>query len=376
MKVLLISKSFKIGGSAVGSKNLSRALKSIGVKCIEVDGFDYLRKNFLLNSLRNLERALDKIFFYGKECHFFRLGPYTLNLKNLINLYNPDVVQFCDISHNTINPIIPQTLNIPVFHRLSDFWPYDGIFHYPTKKNLLNTYVDNIFKKNIHKKSKNLPILICTSHWTIENLSLNVEKHFIRNSVALHNPKSRTFSNNRIIKLGFISSNLYLKRKGLNELINILKVFKMKQKIELILYGTNKKNIFFKNKNITINTQGGFKSNKKKDIFNSFDVLLCPSTFDNSPNVVTEAISFGIPVIGQINSGMESYINNKIGRLINFHSDNKYKAGIDLSNALKKILNDYTEYSENCIKFSRANLSYSKIGNDYKNLYIKKLNSN
>ena len=122
LKVILISRSFRFGGSAVGSKNLSIALKNCGVNIIEIDGFEYLRKNIFLYFIRYLERTLETLVC-GKECHFLRLAPYTFNLKNLISLYKPDVIQFCDISHNTIDPIIPKNLDIPVVHRLSDFWP-------------------------------------------------------------------------------------------------------------------------------------------------------------------------------------------------------------------------------------------------------------
>jgi len=167
---------------------------------------------------------------------------------------------------------------------------------------------------------------------------------------------------------------LNLKRKGLNEIIDILKIIR-NFKIELLLYGNNSKKILMNNKNVNIVEKGPFNKNKKKLVYNSFDILLCPSKFDNSPNVVTESISSGTPVIGQMNSGMNSYINNNIGRLINYHLKNKEQAKDFFEQALKEIIKDYSLFSKNCVMYANSELSYSEIGSKYKKLYRQKLTS-
>ena len=370
MKVLLISRSFKKGGSATGSNNLFNSLSSIGLKCIKIDADDYLSKTFLLKYIRILERILE-VVLGGRECHFLKLGPNTFDIKNLIKQHKPDIIQMCDISNNVINPFSADKVEIPLFHRLSDFWPYKGPYHYPIKKNFMQLFIHKIFIRYIKKNSDKYPILICPSKWTMDNIKSNSKKYFIRNAVNKISKNSKVINHKGIIKLGFISMNLNNKRKGLKQLIEILNQSNHSFEIELLLFGELKEKIKVRNKNLKISLQGSYSKNNLYGIYESFDILICPSRYDNSPNVVTEAIASGTPVIGQKNSGIDSYINLNSGRLIDFYLNNKINLIKNFEINLREIINEYNQLSKNCIKFADQELSKKIVGESYLEIYKK-----
>lgn len=372
MKVILIAQTLTKGGAATGAKNLSIALKSVGIECIELDSSKVLKKRFFLKLIRTFERIIERILG-GKEVHFLRFGSYTIDLQKIITYYKPDIIQLCDISANVINPFYPEKLEIPVFHRLSDFWPYHGGFHYPKKGSWHKYLIEILFKFFIRKNRVQKYILVCPSKWLLENLSDEFEKYFIRNAVDIKNIKPKLINFKDKIRLGFISKDLFLERKGLKQLISLLNFLENDYEINLLLYGKSKNKINCSNKKINIQIKNSYKKNDMENVFKSFDILICPSKYDNSPNALIEALSFGVPVIAQCGSGINSYVDNSYGRLINFYNNDKVKSAMQLNIAIKDIFANYRSSSENSLKFVENNLSKKVIGNQYKNMYLDAL---
>ena len=372
MRVILIAQSFTKGGAATGAKNLSSALKSVGIECVELDASRILEKSFFLKLIRIFERIMERIIG-GKEVHFLKFGSYTIDLPMLITNYKPDIIQLCDISSNVINPFYPKNIRVPIFHRLSDFWPYCGGYHYPQNFSLKKYLIEICFKVFIRKKRANKYFLVCPSKWLLENLSNDFKKIYIRNAIEIRDIKPKSLNLKEKIRLGFISKDLFLERKGLKKLISLLNILQIGYEINLLLYGKCKRNINCLNKKINIKIKNTYKKNDLKDVFESFDMLVCPSKYDNSPNALIEALSFGVPVIAQEGSGMNSYIENSFGKLINFYNSDIQKSAMDLNTAIEDITNNYKSYSENSLKFVENNLSKKIIGNKYKNIYLNVL---
>jgi glycosyltransferase involved in cell wall biosynthesis len=113
---------------------------------------------------------------------------------------------------------------------------------------------------------------------------------------------------------------------------------------------------------------GPFSRSEISRVYDSFDILLCPSSVDNSPNVVIEALSHGRPVIAQLGTGMDSYISTDTGRLIDFGGDSRSVAA-DLTVATEEILSDYECFSRQASEYVRSKLSPKVVGNAYLQLY-------
>ena len=124
--------------------------------------------------------------------------------------------------------------------------------------------------------------------------------------------------------------------------------------------------------NISVIHHPPFSSKDLVQVYSSFDILLCPSHSDNSPNVLTEAFSFGVPVVAQMGTGMDTYVNKYTGALIDFQvsSDDNINR---FSSILKKIISEYDLFSNRTRSYVQDELSPLVIGSQYKNLYLKLL---
>ena len=106
------------------------------------------------------------------------------------------------------------------------------------------------------------------------------------------------------------------------------------------------------------------------NIFNEVDFLIFPSKQDNSPLMVTSAMSCGVCVIAMNNSGLINLLESDYGVL--FENNNKE----DLINKINLTLKDIEKYREVGRKASvRVQNEYDskKMYNEYISLYKKLL---
>ena len=117
-----------------------------------------------------------------------------------------------------------------------------------------------------------------------------------------------------------------------------------------------------------INFLPPFRVSERSAAFSIFDILICPSVLDNSPNVVCEAFSEGVPVIGQSGTGIDSYITDcDNGYLHDFKS---YRAEpYCLGRKLDSVVASYSEFSRAAKMTAKFELSYETIGGQYLRLY-------
>ena len=172
MRVVVIARSFTRGGSATGAANLVKALESVDLEVVTLDSELSIQKRNIYRFLYYLERALDRVVF-GKSVSYFRIRPHTFSLDEILQQYNPDVIQLCDISSHAFNLKNIKNSNIPIFHRLSDFWPYLGKKHYPEKN-------DVVACSDLYKKKSTLH-LVTPSEWLknefVDRLKLDSNMH-------------------------------------------------------------------------------------------------------------------------------------------------------------------------------------------------------
>ena len=105
-------------------------------------------------------------------------------------------------------------------------------------------------------------------------------------------------------------------------------------------------------------------------IYNLSDILIFPSRQDNLPNVVIEAMSTGLPVIGFDIGGMKDLIKNNFnGYLCNPFDINDFSKKLN-NLILKKHLRK--KFSINSINYSKKKFNYNLIGKKYLS-YLKQI---
>lgn len=372
MRVLLAAKSFTKGGAATGIRNLRRALETVGIDVISVDGTVHAR-DARLRAIRGAERVLERVVF-TPEVHCVRLGPPSVSLERVLEQYSPDIVQMGDVSGNTLSFEDLRRARVPVVHRMSDLWPYAGAHHYPDlswTKSWRKVWADALLSKSVSVRGAGVDLLVAPSAWLAEEVRGHLEREvpirIIRNAVAMPAyALPRTAPAAAVLRLGFISGKVLDPRKGFSRLGRTLeRLGSADQEVSLEVFGDPSGAGIRQFGRVRVSYHGRFVPGDLERVFSSIDILMCPSVQDNSPNVVSEALAHGVPVIGQSGTGMASYIQpGRTGALVDFAALHDHQEH-SLSEVLGDMRQRYASYSELAIEFVRSELSYSAIGDRY-----------
>lgn len=367
MKVVLITKTLEKGGAASGARNLLNALRAADAEVVELDGYAALRGR-ALGLARTIERALERLL-YDAETHCLRLAPAVFDLREVYDKYSPDLIQICDVSGNTILFSDIGRVPCPVVHRLSDFWPYNGARHYSEFTRRPRSIADSMLHLSIFNGGEMPHCRVAPSHWLANRLS-GGRVEIIRNAVDIPNGVRARRLRPGILRFGFISGHIMDARKGFPQLPGVLEEIgrNMRLKVELHIFGRLPKRSVLNFKNFEVKTHSRFRPVDLQKVYNSFDVLLCPSRRDNSPNVVTEALAYGVPVIGQLDTGMSTYISEQTGALIDFYGA-EADAACDFAEAVERFMGEFQRFSHNAIDYAKMFLAPKVIGDEYVSLY-------
>lgn len=162
-------------------------------------------------------------------------------------------------------------------------------------------------------------------------------------------------------KIVFIADNLQNPLKGLDVLLAALGELTEieKKQLSLLLIGNNPPitNEF------PISTQHVKVTSARVLLgyLSQQDLLVVPSRQDNLPNVIGEAFSCGIKVVGSNIGGIPEVIDSEVGEI--FQSENSQ----DLANIIRNF--DYSYSHEEVKSHFKANFSYEVIGKQIGNLY-------
>lgn len=367
MKILMVTKSFVKGGAATGARNLLGALCTTGSDVVTVDAF-HAKKRHPIRAIRTIERLYERAF-HDAETHCMRLGPPVFDLKQLFDQYRPDIIQLCDVSSNTIRFADIARVPCPVVHRMSDFWPYGGAHHYAAQSPERPDFADRILRRLVFDGSSIPDCLVAPSHWLAAHL-VGRDVEVLRNAVSIPDNLRPRGPHKGTLRFGFISSQVLDPRKGFSSLPPFLEALNAKtgKTVELHIFGRCQKHRLPVIPNMNVVFHPSFSSDKLGDVYGTFDILLCPSRQDNSPNVVTEALAHGVPVIGQVGTGIASYIQSETGALVDFKAVNSYKLQ-HFSDTAQKISQNLDLYSECAYDYARQELSPGVIGKKYLALF-------
>ncbi|MEQ6886662.1 glycosyltransferase family 4 protein [Salicola sp. Rm-C-2C1-2] len=372
MKILFITKTLLKGGSASGSSNLITALEIAGHEVIPYGGYENTN-SYLQRTKRFIERVIDH-FFFDANTHCTRLFRPTFELQKIVKKHNPDIVQLGDVSGNVISFSELSNLPCPVVHRMSDFWPYHGPSHYALPGENDGRLIANWFFKKTIFNGLNLPtVRVAPSHWLAKSLrvypSIKAPIRVIPNAVQLPQIFPGSRPDEYRIRFGFISNQVTDPRKGFYRVLHpLLALSKQGFEVSLHVYGRIAEREKTWCSGLDITYHGSFSRENICEVFDTFDILLCPSRLDNSPNTVCEALSYGRPVIAQSGTGMDSYIDKSYGALIDFwHKSDE--VCLHFTTKCKQIILDYDQFSCNARQYVNDNLSPAVIGEKYTSLY-------
>lgn len=359
MKVLAIAKTLTKGGAASGARNTIRALESAGAEVVALDGFAAQRagKHRLV---RTVERAYERLV-HRSDVHCICLARPTFDLQKVCQKYNPDIVQMFDVSGNTISFDDMMSVPVPIVQRMSDFWPYNGAHHYAERRPSNVGLAEWLLRHTVYSGQAQPDLLVAPSHWLASHLPIGPKK-VIRNAVAIQEHASPRGELGRPLRLGFIANPVRDPRKGVMSLGPVLDALAADiGPIELHLFGEGSERGVPVGAAVAICPHPAFVKNEIRRVYAQFDILLCPSFQDNSPNVLTEALSFAVPVVAQAGTGMDTYVEANFGALVNFHAGPAEIA----AKAIGDLVSRYSAASGAAFEFARQKLSPARIGAEY-----------
>jgi glycosyltransferase involved in cell wall biosynthesis len=171
------------------------------------------------------------------------------------------------------------------------------------------------------------------------------------------------------LRFGFISNNVLDRRKGFEQLPPFLQgLTRHGISVAIHVYGHIPRGRSLRIPSVEIIAGGTFARERLNEVYDSFDILLCPSRHDNSPNVVTEALAYGRPVIAQAGTGIDSYLTSDTGASVDFFNDN-HPAIDNFVYACKRIAANYLHYSTAAATYAADFLHPAIIGHQYLQLY-------
>ncbi len=282
----------------------------------------------------------------------------------------------------------------PVVITLHDQWLMTGGCYYPIDcDGYLNDCYDCPLLKNnsrlankvyIRKKSlfSSYPIhLIAISRWMKNNIE---QSQLLKNTMVHHLPNAidtnvfKPLDKARVLKdlgfdpqkkrIGFVAVNVNDPRKGAYYLLKAIEQLETSldtDLYELLIIGRAEAANNFKSK-LKIVPTGFVQPDQMPLFYNAMDVFILPSTTDNLPNSVMEALSCGVPVVGFNTGGVPDMVEHKQNGYLA-----KAKDAEDLARGIEWVLTkaDYKALSQNARNTVEEKFSYTVIGKKLYELY-------
>ena len=171
-------------------------------------------------------------------------------------------------------------------------------------------------------------------------------------------PKKLLGSELKILMTGKYENHLYYSLEFAIQVLNSLITNKIKANIEFAGYFDSKvkTKIFNLAKKYNIHEKikfsGTYKQEQANLIYNSADIYFYFVHQSNCPNSVLEAMACGLPILTTNTGGVPELVTNNTGICLKTEESWERPFTPDVSDALngvKNIINNYSDYSNNCI---------------------------
>ena len=414
MNVGLVTADNGEGGAARAVRRLATGLTQRVAKVDSIDlvcrgrvesGYHLVQPKY---KLQNQQNRPDKLLYetleikaqgwwqkYIKPADSYDFFPegYTLDIKKTLENY--DVLNL--FWYQTLGRIKQiKKLDKPTIITLHDMWFLTGGCAYSYSCQGYKTgckkcdYVakrshDQISKQYEDKigliNDENCRIVV-TSEWMKKKaIETGIEEHKI-SKIANHIPNNFCYMNNKekcMKVLGweidkkdriyYFVGNTADKRKGFEQIMDAIADIRESERkhIKLQILGNLSIEYRLKMKELRIEWKelGSYKDELSQIIaYNASDCLICPSLFDNSPNVIAEAQCCGVPTIAKEKTGAAEMINDGMDGLV------YKKDGISLKECMEEIQKGRFDNESNRISSeSKQKYGFENTCGKYMKLY-------
>ncbi|MGE0566937.1 MAG: glycosyltransferase family 4 protein [Bacteroidia bacterium] len=122
-------------------------------------------------------------------------------------------------------------------------------------------------------------------------------------------------------KIKFVYLGRYERRKGIEELHETIKKFNGKEAVEFHFIGDIPDELQINHD--LVKYHGMFKDKAKlKELITQFDILICPSFSEGFPNVILEAMAYGLTVMATKVGAIETLVNDSNGFILESNNPN------------------------------------------------------
>ena len=326
MNICFVNENYKMGGVQNVTINIANAMQKNGhnVTLIDFSGenqFFYkvekgiskpkaIRKRNLIRKLfAKTLKLYSKITKKPISIKYF----YNKQIKDLLHNIKQNNYDVIIMSEGTLTSCIP-ILKKEIPNQKTVAWQH----------NEYNIYINDYYKEYIRDYKKGIvlaDLVICLTEEDQKKFNLlNRNSYYIYNPLTLNNTEKKicNLKSKQIIFVG----RLVLKQKGLDYLLKIAQKIKDGWKIVIAGDGPDKKK-FLKmiNKNKLkdkIVLRGSLKADELKKLYLSGSIFISTSRWEGFGLVITEAMSFGLPIISFNNNGPNEILKNgEYGILVN-----------------------------------------------------------
>ena len=210
---------------------------------------------------------------------------------------------------------------------------------------------------------------------TAKKMGFNKKIHFIPNVIDLNNVEKIERQNNGTLNILYVGRLIESKRVDifLNVIRKLLRFHEFSISAKIIGDGeqlSNLKRICQSDNLLFDNVQflGSLDESELAIHYQKADIFLFCSEYEGTPNVIMEAMSYGLAIVASNVGGIkELIINNYNGFLVSSSDPNDYlKCLIELCNEDDK----RSMFGENSIKFLKNNRSTNMLNEYYKKLNV------
>ena len=376
MKIFLINNlytPYNRGGAEQVTQAIAQGLKEHGHKVLIITTRPRFARKPNKSSQEKIYRLPSLFFDLNKIPTFFRIFWHFLDIFDFLNYFKIKKIlhkEKCDlvITNNLkgLSYLIPRLirkLKIKHYHILHDIQLIhpSGLLRYGQEKKL-NSFLTKIHAKLCTKLFASPDLIISPSRWLLD-LHHNFKFFPQSRKITQNNPlNTNFFRKQNKIKKNKIFTLLYVgqvtEHKGVLFLIQVFRKYFKNREINLEIIGngddleiakklsTNLENIKF---------LGKLSHQKVQEKMQEVHALIVPSLcYENSPTVIYEAASLGLPIIASNLGGIPELINKFGGYLFTPHNEK-----------------DLKEKIENLIKKEKHTIENVSLDSEIKNLEIE-----
>ena len=324
----------------------------------------------------------------------------------------PDLVHLFWLGNRTLSIReigLIQKAGIPIVWTMSDCWPVSGVHHYPpieesgmipdaqNRKSLrafrkVRAQDRRTFRKK--KKFWSKPIsLVVKSSWLAQRaqssaisqkwpLTIIPNPLQMTEAVSLSGPIPNRGGSESAVRLGFGFLGKSAVRKGehivvaaLDLISKLVNEAKSTVPMELVLFGdANVPRAIVEAHGFVYRNVGRVPREEMFELYESLDILLAPSLQDNSPNIASEAVAYGIPVVAFEGTGLSDVVVTGVTGVTVPKGD-----VLSFSEATAQLVVDEKfrlTLSESASRFAAQNWSPETVAAKYLDVYQSELGKN